>query len=789
MSDLAKKHDKNVQKRKKQLKKIDKNHIAGSVLTFLVTSMLAVTTIVLFAATFMYNTIVDSFENDAKTVKSITSYIGSESDAERAFDAFRGYKDRFLTDKNGNTLLINGSDTCVRNKDVSLAITRYSDEEIEKMVAEQLRKEGIDITSEDYEEFFEEEKEKLEKDEEEWQPDNVIRYYADSSDNMFNLNGNANFDIDTLSSLNIFSSYWKLSGGSIANIIDDTNLSEDEMITFPYWMASQVNSNGDHIFVRSNVEMRRDRLAILSIMFFSFCVVMALMLSIMLINIVSSAISKKYISNLYFTDMVTRGNNMHWFEKNGDDFLTDKKNASSRCAVLNIAFSNYRNLSLSHSPAACEKMLFDVYKELKRFFGKKSLYAHCTTSNFAAVLTVKSEEGLRGQLNMLITELENLSKEHNFVFQIGVDIIDVPVGRNGRPIARKHADILENYNNACAARISLEDSDESGIAFFDEKLLEEQRWINTVNESQQLALQNEEFLVYYQPKYDPRTDRLRGAEALIRWQSPKYGFVTPNRMIPIFEKNGFITEIDHYMISHVARDQKRWLDEGYQCVPVSVNVSRAHFAEPDLAEQIRDMVDKEGAPHELIEIELTESAFFDDKKAMITTIERLKSYGFAVSMDDFGAGYSSLNSLKDMPLDVLKLDAEFFRGEGSGDRGEIVVSEAIRLAKSLHMRTVAEGVEIREQVDFLADQGCDMIQGYFYSKPVPSDEFLEKMKAGISENSEKAAPPPVEIPNVPQQRETVPAGEQAAAVKLEKPAAQTIETDTAKESAEGAAAD
>ena len=168
MSDLAKKHDKNVQKRKKQLKKIDKNHIAGSVLTFLVTSMLAVTTIVLFAATFMYNTIVDSFENDAKTVKSITSYIGSESDAERTFDAFRGYKDRFLTDKNGNTLLINGSDTCVRSKDVSLAITRYSDEEIEKMVAEQLRKEGIDITSEDYEEFFEEEKEKLEKDEEEW---------------------------------------------------------------------------------------------------------------------------------------------------------------------------------------------------------------------------------------------------------------------------------------------------------------------------------------------------------------------------------------------------------------------------------------------------------------------------------------------------------------------------------------------------------------------------------------------------------------------------------------------
>ena len=182
------------------------------------------------------------------------------------------------------------------------------------------------------------------------------------------------------------------------------------------------------------------------------------------------------------------------------------------------------------------------------------------------------------------------------------------------------------------------------------------------------------------------------------------------------------------MITHVARDQKRWLDLGFKCVPVSVNVSRAHFIEADLAEQIRDMVDEVGTPHEYIEIELTESAFFDDKKALLETITRLKGYGFVVSMDDFGSGYSPLNSLKDMPLDVLKLDAEFFRGEDSGVRGEIVVSEAIRLAKSLNMRTVAEGVEVKEQVDFLASQGCDMIQGYYYAKPMPGPDYETRMK-------------------------------------------------------------
>ncbi len=264
--------------------------------------------------------------------------------------------------------------------------------------------------------------------------------------------------------------------------------------------------------------------------------------------------------------------------------------------------------------------------------------------------------------------------------------------------------------------------------YFDESLVEEQIWLDKVQEKQQSALDNEEFIVYYQPKYDPSTNELRGAEALIRWNSPEYGFLSPGKFIPIFENNGFITEIDHYMLRHVAGDQKKWLDAGYDCVPVSVNVSRAHFIESDLAEQIRDIVDETGTPHEYIEIELTESAFFDDKVALLNTIGKLKNYGFAVSMDDFGSGYSSLNSLKDLPLDVLKLDAEFFRGDSSDERAKIVVSEAIKLGKSLDMHIVAEGVEIKEQVDFLAGEGCDMIQGYYFAKPMPKEEYEARMQ-------------------------------------------------------------
>ena len=154
-----------------------------------------------------------------------------------------------------------------------------------------------------------------------------------------------------------------------------------------------------------------------------------------------------------------------------------------------------------------------------------------------------------------------------------------------------------------------------------------------------------------------------------------------------------------------------------------------------MAEHICEIVDSEGAPKELIELELTESAFFEDKDILINTVGKLKSMGFAVSMDDFGAGYSSLNSLKDLQLDVLKIDADFFRGrEENEERGSLIVSETIQLAKNLGMTTVAEGIESAEQVEFLAERGCDLIQGFYFAKPMPVVDYEQKMQ----EDADKA---------------------------------------------------
>lgn len=517
-----------------------------------------------------------------------------------------------------------------------------------------------------------------------------------------------------------------------------------DFLHIPLWIVTE--AGGNKLVTQAFISLNLKDMTLFAMFFVLLSIIMLTIFVILIVNIISSITRRNRLLEVFFADVTTGGHNWLWFVIKGQQLIGKSRNRSKRYAVVNVVFVNYRNFCVCHSVREGDIMLRKVHTTLKSAVTKKEMCAHCTSSNYALLMEFTDRDAFERRMRSMLSLLEGIDSTHKFAFHAGVSVIE-PDGTafpGGIIVRRKNVDLEIEYNNACTARATLEASDDSGLAFFDMKLIEDQKWLDAVQEKQASALANEEFLVFYQPKYDPCTDTLRGAEALIRWQSPDFGFVPPGRIIPIYEKNGFITEIDHYMVSHVARDQKAWLDSGCKCVPVSVNVSRAHFIESDLAEQIRDMVDKEGCPHDLIEIELTESAFFDDKKAMISTISKLKEYGFAVSMDDFGSGYSSLNSLKDMPLDVLKLDADFFRGTSSDGRGEIVVAEAIKLAKSLNMRTVAEGVEVRDQVDFLAAQGCDMIQGYYYAKPMPKNEFEQRMASG-SKNAQAEPAEPADI--------------------------------------------
>ena len=512
-----------------------------------------------------------------------------------------------------------------------------------------------------------------------------------------------------------------------ANVVrNDSNFLkhyDNVVVTFPYWIGSPISSTSQILLVKTDLSVKVKDYTYLAGGMIIALLIAFIVFVIMIVSVIRNLIATSKIKSQLFRDNITRNRNWFWYAANCQDILWKRRNANKTYAVVELEFVKYRNFVLCHSVKEAEDLMRKVVGIIDRKLKPSELCAHSNPSALPLLLQVTDEQEARARLQDIINALMSIPSGNRLAFKAGVYMITPAQEKIALGQKRYIPDIDLLYNNACTAELSIAETADSGIAFFDSRLVDEEKWIDTVIGRQMTAVQNGEFLIYYQPKYNPRTNELKGTEALIRWNAPDLGLVAPSKFIPIFEDNGFITVIDDYMLAHVASDQRKWLNEGRKCVPISVNVSRAHFGQSNLAEYICSIVDSQGCPRNLIEIELTESAFFDDENAMIDTINRLKYYGFLVSMDDFGSGYSSLNSLKNMPLDILKLDAGFFRGKEDNPRTEIVVSEAIRLAKSLNMQTVAEGVEDKATVEFLAREGCDMIQGYYYSKPLPREEY------------------------------------------------------------------
>ena len=273
------------------------------------------------------------------------------------------------------------------------------------------------------------------------------------------------------------------------------------------------------------------------------------------------------------------------------------------------------------------------------------------------------------------------------------------------------------------------------VSVYDDVLGEQLKKELMIVECMERALEEEQFQVYFQPKHDLHTNVTGGAEALVRWTHPELGFVSPGVFIPIFERNGFITRLDFYVWEKVCQELRRSIDQNLPLVPISVNVSRLDFDVTDLAEQITSMANRYGIDHSLLHIELTESAYAENPRQIAETLERLHKAGFNIELDDFGAGYSSLSVLGNLPLSVIKLDMSLIR-QASGSGNFNVLRFAIQLADGMRLKTVAEGVETAEQVAALRVLGCDFIQGYYFSRPLPQEEYehyLREEQARVKE--------------------------------------------------------
>lgn len=239
------------------------------------------------------------------------------------------------------------------------------------------------------------------------------------------------------------------------------------------------------------------------------------------------------------------------------------------------------------------------------------------------------------------------------------------------------------------------------------------------------ALENREFHVYLQPKVNMVTTKLCGAEALVRWIHPVDGMRSPALFIPVFEQNGFVSKLDMYMFEEVCRIKADWAERGesYAHIEISVNMSRMHLHEADFCNTISAIADKYGVPHKELEIEITESAFEEDSSVLIDNVNRIKEQGFLVSIDDFGSGFSALNLLKDLYVDTIKIDRGFIHGSGETKRGKGIIRNVIALCMDLKVDVVTEGIETWEQAEFIMQCGCQIAQGFYYSRPLPLNEF------------------------------------------------------------------
>ncbi len=343
----------------------------------------------------------------------------------------------------------------------------------------------------------------------------------------------------------------------------------------------------------------------------------------------------------------------------------------------------------------------------------------CRSDSNCFYVYIPHRTDLKEMIPQQIEELDKVFAEPRISLRLGVYLDDGSC-----------ADMEQRFDRARLSCRRLSESYETGYAFYSAKLHDTELYNEHLLQDMDKALAGKQFKVYYQPKYNIEGDqpRLCSAEALIRWVHPAHGMISPGEFISLFEEKGLIHKLDRYVWNEAASQIRKWRDKYGVTIPVSVNVSRVDVFDPLLGDMLDRIIKDNGISHEDLLLEITESAYTDSSQQIIETVSALRGRGFRVEMDDFGSGYSSLNMLTSLPIDALKLDMKFIRNICVNKKDCALVEIMIKIADLLEVPIIAEGVETKEQVELLKSIGCEIIQGYYFSKPVPSDEFESFIK-------------------------------------------------------------
>ena len=436
--------------------------------------------------------------------------------------------------------------------------------------------------------------------------------------------------------------------------------------------------------------------------------------------------NRRRLEQLAYVDSITGGNNFNKFKLLAAEMI--ERNKGKSLYMIRIDIDNFKLLNDMYGYREGDEILVGIDRLLSRMDAGEDLHARLSDDNFIWLVSCHGEEEVVGKIRQFDDAFQSAMIQNQKGYKLGFTF-------GAYKIHPKNMDVDKIIDRAAMAhqRAKLLHADPK-VVFYDEKLRNDAIRIKTIENMMYDALENKEFLVYLQPKYNVATSCIEGAEALVRWVRDGK-VIPPSEFISIFERNGFIVNMDMYVLEEVCRLQRKWLDMGIHPVPISINQSKSLVYSKDYVDKLYGVITRYNLPPRLIEVELLETIIHDNVTELVSIIRQLRRIGLLICIDDFGSGYSSLNMLKDFDVDVLKIDREFLNNAEISERAKYVLAQIITLAKGLRMVVVTEGVETEKQAGLLKELDCDTAQGFFYARPMPFDRFEKLLSASGTERS------------------------------------------------------
>ncbi|MEG2652341.1 MAG: GGDEF domain-containing phosphodiesterase [Ruthenibacterium sp.] len=428
------------------------------------------------------------------------------------------------------------------------------------------------------------------------------------------------------------------------------------------------------------------------------------------------------LEELAFVDELTKSRTFYKFKEDAQEILTRQHDIDHFFVKLDI--ENFKLINQIYGYEKGDEILCCVARAIQETTrNADEIFARISNDEFIALFAMQGNTTIQVLYDVFTSRFHALLDENlAFKFTFACGIYAIPKSDVQKP------EINHLFEKVNMAHKTAKFNKTGKIVAYDEAMTEKAMHSKEIENKMANALQSDEFVVYLQPKYYLKSEKIGGAEALTRWQNENSDLFYPDVFIPVFERNGFITKLDFQVLYKVCCILKSWIANGIEPVVVSVNFSRLHLSNRNFVKELCSIVDNVGISRGLIEIEITETAIYDNIDALSEILTDLHKSGFTMSMDDFGSGYSSLGLLKDLPVDIIKMDRSFFVNQKDEKRSKIVVGSIIKMAEELGIRIVAEGVESQKHIDLLRELDCDMVQGYYYARPMPAKKFTELIR-------------------------------------------------------------